>query len=191
MAMWMTINDTIINASNSIRAYSYLVKKVVFPVDVIPLISIIASSFVSMFLFIIAIVVSSMMGYIPNFFILVYSILAAYCFIIAFTRFSSAIVTVLPDFSQLLNIMMQLFFWFTPIVWNLQMVDGNFIISRVLRCVPFTYLVSSIRQAFIEENIITRGHGFYTIVFWVITLILYVWGNHIFKKTKKDFADVL
>ena len=191
MAMWMTVNDTIINASNSIRAYSYLVKKVVFPVDVIPLISTVASSFVSLFLFIIAIVVSSVFGYIPNPFILIYSIFAAYCFIIAFTRFTSAIVTVLPDFSQLLNILMQLFFWFTPIVWDLQMVSGHFIISRVLRCIPFTYLVSAIRQAFIGENIITRGHCFYTIVFWVITAILFVWGNHIFKKIKKDFADVL
>ena len=36
MSMWMTLNDMIISASNSIRAYSYLVKKVVFPVDVIP-----------------------------------------------------------------------------------------------------------------------------------------------------------
>ena len=71
MAMWMTVNDTIINASNSIRAYSYLVKKVVFPVDVIPLISTVASSFVSLFLFIIAIVVSSVFGYIPNPFILI------------------------------------------------------------------------------------------------------------------------
>ena len=39
MSMWMTVNDTIINASNSIRCYSYLVKKVVFPVDIIPIIS--------------------------------------------------------------------------------------------------------------------------------------------------------
>ena len=42
MSMWMTVNDSIISASNSIRAYSYLVKKVVFPFDVIPIISIIS-----------------------------------------------------------------------------------------------------------------------------------------------------
>ena len=53
MAMWMTINDGIIGASNSIRGYSYLVKKVVFPVDIIPLISLIANAFVSLFLIVI------------------------------------------------------------------------------------------------------------------------------------------
>lgn len=191
MSMWMTLNDSIISASNSIRAYSYLVKKVIFPVDTIPVISIIASSFVSMFLFLIAIIVSSIFGYVPNFFILIYAIFAAYCFIIALTRFTSAIVTVLPDFSQLLNIVMQLFFWFTPIVWDMQRVAAHPMIARVLQCIPFTYLVSSARQAFIHENIITKGHGVYTIIFWAITIILFIWGNHIFKKTRKDFSDVL
>lgn len=191
MSMWMTVNDSIINASNSIRAYSYLVKKVVFPVDVIPVIAVISSSFVSIFLFIISIVVSSLFGYIPNVFILLYALFAAYCFILSLTRFTSAIVTVLPDFSQLLNIVMQLFFWFTPIIWNIQMLATHQTILRVLQCIPFTYLVSSVRQAFIGENIITKGYGFYTIVFWLITLIIFMWGNHIFKKTKKDFSDVL
>ena len=189
--MWMTVNDTIINASNSIRAYSYLVKKVVFPVDTIPVISIISSAFVSIFLFIISIVVSAFFGYFPNLLILLYALFAAYCFIIAFTRFTSAITTLIPDFSQLLNIIMQIFFWFTPIVWNLQMVAAHPIIQRLLQCIPFTYLVTAARQAFIGENIITKGYGFYTIVFWAITIILFVWGNHVFKKSKKDFADVL
>ena len=31
----------------------------------------------------------------------------------------------------------------------------------------------------------------YTIIFWSITIIMFVWGNYIFKKSKKDFADVL
>ena len=61
MAMWQWINDSIMSASNSIRTYSYLVKKVVFPVDVIPVISIIASSFVGIFLFIILSTISTIL----------------------------------------------------------------------------------------------------------------------------------
>ncbi len=191
MSMWMTVNNTIIDASNSIRAYSYLVKKVVFPVDTIPMISIISSTFVSLFLFVISIIVSSCYGYIPNFFILIYAIFAAYCFIIAFTRITAAIVTVLPDFTQLLSIVMQLIFWFTPIVWNFEMLASHPIVERLLQCIPFTYLIGCARQAFIGERMITKGYGIYTLIFWCITLFLFVWGNHIFKKTKKDFADVL
>lgn len=191
MAMWLCLNDSIISASNSIRAYSYLVKKVVFPVDTIPIISIIASSFVALFLFIISTVICLIFGFRPNILMAIYILVAAYAFIIAVTRFTSAVTTLVPDFSQLLNILMQLFFWFTPIVWNLNMLSGHNTLLKIVQCMPFTYLVTGFREVFIEGNIVTQGHGIYTIAFWVITIVIFMWGNYIFKKSKKDFADVL
>ncbi len=192
MAMWMTINDGIIGASGSIRAYSYLVKKVVFPVDIIPLISILANSFVSIFLFIIATVVCILFGFVPNILKILYVIFAVYAFIISFTRLTSAVATLVPDFSNFLGIVMQLFMWFTPVVWDLSMVANHVTILRVLKCMPFTYLVTAFRECFMNSgNIMTSSHGFYTIVFWTITIVMFVWGNYIFKKSKKDFADVL
>ena len=191
MSIWMTLSDSILQASMSIRNYSYLVKKVVFPVDIIPIISIISNSFIALFLFAIAIIVCSIFGYVPNFGILLYVIIAAYAFIIAFTRFTSALTTLVPDFGQLLSIVMQLFFWFTPIIWNLNMVDGHPVIKTILMCSPFTYLATGMREAFIDESIITLNNGMFTIIFWAITLFMFLWGNHIFKKSKKDFADVL
>lgn len=191
MAIWQVINDSIMSASNSIRTYSYLVKKVVFPIDVIPVISIISSSFVALFLFVVATIVCIIYGFIPNVLQILYVIIATYAFIIAFTRFTSAITTLVPDFSQLLTILMQLFFWFTPIIWNISMLDAYPTVSKLVQCMPFTYLVTAFRGAFMEGNIVTQSNGIYTIVFWVITILIFLWGNYIFKKSKKDFADVL
>ena len=120
MAIWQCLNDSIMSASSAIRNYSYLVKKVVFPIDIIPIISLIGSSFVSIFLIIVATVVCSMFGYVPNILQAIYVVIAV-----------------------------------------------------------------------MGVNIITENHGIYTIVFWIITVIMYVWGNNVFKKNKKDFADVL
>jgi len=191
MAMWQWINDSIMSASMSIRSYSYLVKKVVFPVDVIPMISIVASSFVGLFLVVVALVVCLIFGYAPNVLKLIYVLFAMYAFIIAFTRFTSAITTVVPDFANLLGIAMQLFFWFTPIIWNLNMLEGHQTILKVIKCTPFTYLVTSFRDVFIEGNIISENNFVFTIVFWIITIFMFVWGNSVFKRNKKDFADVL
>lgn len=191
MAMWQCLNDSIISASGSIRTYSYLVKKVVFPVDIIPLISIVASSFVAIFLFVVATIVCIIFGYLPNILMLIYVIFAAYCFIIAFTRFTSAVTTLVPDFGNLLNIAMQLFFWFTPIIWNLSMVSNHHTLSTLMQCMPFTYLVTTFRQVFIEGNIVMDANWLYTIAFWVVTIVIFIWGNSIFKRSKKDFADVL
>ena len=191
MTMWQWINDSIMSASNSIRTYSYLVKKVVFPVNIIPVISIVASSFVGLFLIVIATVICIIYGYMPTVLLLIYAIIAVYAFTIAFTRFTSAITTVVPDFSNLLGIAMQLFFWFTPIVWNLGMLADKPILLKIMKCTPFTYLITTFRQVFIDENIVFAGNGIYTIIFWVVTIILFIWGNSIFKRTRKDFADVL
>lgn len=191
MAMWQWLNDSIMTASNSIRTYSYLVKKVVFPVDIIPTISIVSSSFVGLFLVTIAVILCLIYKFVPNILLLLYVIIAAYCFMLAFTRFTSAITTVVPDFSNLLGILMQLFFWFTPVIWNLSMLTEHPIILKIMQCTPFTYLVTAFRQVFINENIVFADYGLYTIVFWIIVLVMFVWGNAIFKRTKKDFADVL
>lgn len=191
MSMWMFCSDAILTASNSIRNYSYLVKKVVFPVDIIPIISLTSASFIGIFLMFIAVVVSSIFGYIPNFLNVLYILLCAIIFIIALTRLTSAITTVVPDFAQLLAIVIQLCMWFTPIVWNLSMIN-NQIFVKIFKCMPFTYLVEGFRQAFMENStIITDENYMFTAVFWVITIIIFMWGNRVFKKTKKDFADVL
>ena len=191
MAMWMCINDGIMSASTSIRAYSYLVKKVVFPVDVIPLISLFANSFVALFLFIIAAVVCVIYGFIPNFIIIIYAIFTTYIFLIAFTRFTSAIATVVPDFANLLGIAMQLFFWATPVVWDISLLIEHNTITKIIQCMPFTYLVTAYRNSFMGGNIVIENNYIYTIIFWIITIIMYVWGNFVFKRSKKDFADVL
>ena len=80
--------------------------------------------------------------------------------------------------------------WFTPIVWNLDMLSGN--ICVLFKAFPFTYLVEGFREAFISSStIIVEHHGMYTAIFWAVTILMFVWGDYVFRKNKKDFADVL
>ena len=66
------------------------------------------------------------------------------------------------------------------------------VLINVFKCSPFTYLVEGFRQAFMTNStVITEQNGIFTIVFWIITIIMFIWGNSVFKRTKKDFADVL
>ena len=191
MAMWLFLNDTILTASMSIRNYSYLVKKVIFPVDIIPLISMVSSSVVGLFLIFVAIMVCTIMGFFPNLLLILYILLCFYLFVISFTRITSAICTIIPDFSQLLNVVMQLLFWFTPIIWNLDMLKDHPTICSVMKSLPFTYLINGMRSAFINPSAFFKENWIATIVFWVVTLIFFAWGNKLFKRSKKEFADVL
>lgn len=191
MSMWMFLNDSIINASASIRTYSYLVKKVVFPVDIIPVISLTSTSIIGCFLFAISIAVCAIYGYVVNVIEFIYLLIAAYALIITITRFTSAICTLVPDFTQLLNVLMQLMFWFTPIMWNISMLANHQTLYKIVNCLPFTYLVNGLRRAFTGETHILAMHGIPTIIFWIIVVIMFFWSNYVFRKNKKDFADVL
>ena len=92
--------------------------------------------------------------------------------------FTSAVTTLVPDFSQLLNILMQLFFWFTTNSMEFEhKLSGHNTLLKIVQCMPFTYLVTGFREVFIEGNIVTQGHGIYTIAFWVITIAIFMWGK--------------
>ncbi len=192
MAMWTFLNDAILTASNSIRSYSYLVKKVVFPVDIIPVIALSSSSIIGIFLFAIATIVCACFGYIGNFVQVFYMIFCAIVFIVSFSRLTSALATLIPDVVQLISVCMQLFFWVTPIVWNLSMLETHHSLHTAVKCLPFTYLVTGFRDSFLgNTNIVTESNGMYSAIFWIFTIIIFIWGNAVFKKSKKDFADVL
>lgn len=194
MAIWQFLNDSVLNVTNSIRNYSYLVKKVLFPVDVIPTISLISSSIIAIFVIIVATIICMIYGYLPDFLLMLYYIFAALCFILGFTRLTSAITALVPDFGQLLAILMQILFWFSPIIWDLSYVAGmaGGFVLKIVKCMPFSYIIVGFRQAFVGGgNISTDSYGMYSIIFWILTIAINMWGNHIFKKCKKDFADVL
>ena len=71
------------------------------------------------------------------------------------------------------------------------MLANHQIVLTIVKCTPFTYLVTAFREVFIEGSIITENNFLFTIVFWLITIVMFIWGNSIFKRTRKDFADVL
>lgn len=188
-AIWMFLNEAIPLATNSIREYSYLVKKIAFPVDIIPLIKIFSGFIVTIVIILIVVIICMIMGYLPNVLLLLYYTFAALMFAIAFTRLTSALAVMLGDVSQIVSVFMQLMFWATPIVWNINTVAP--MLQHILKFNPFTYLVCGFRDIFISGNILGDANFIYTIVFWVITIAVLIYGNIVFNRNKNEFSDVL
>lgn len=99
----------------------------------------------------------------------------------------TAIATLVPDFANLLTIIMQLGFWITPIVWDLSMISNYPKILSCVKCITFTYLVTGFRGCFMGGNIVTRYNGVFTIIFWVTTIIMFAWEIIFLRKVKKIF----
>jgi teichoic acid transport system permease protein len=94
--------------------------------------------------------------------------------------------------AQLVNIFLQIGIWATPIMWNFDDVIEKipYWLQIVLKLNPMYYITSGYRDSFIS------GVGFWerpelTIYFWVLTIILFLLGTHVFKKLQPQFADSL
>ncbi len=189
IVMWTFLNEAILQATNSIREYNYLVKKIVFPIEVIPLIKVFSSVVIALFMLVLVLVISACMGYVPNILMLLYYSFSAMFFIISLTRLTSTLAVMLGDFVQIIPVVMQIMFWATPVVWNITTVDQN--IANIVKFNPLAYLICGYRETFTSGDIFFANSYIYTIVFWVINILLFIYSKKVFNKNKDEFADVI
>ena len=81
--------------------------------------------------------------------------------------------------------------WMTPIMWNIQMVQGRFPwLVNLLKLNPVFYIVQGYRDSMFAEKWFWE-RPVWTIYFWVLVLFIYISGTHVFQKLRPHFADVL
>lgn len=189
---WFFFSDALLGGTNALIEYSYLVKKVVFKISVLPIVKIISALFVHIFFTCFAILLSSFYGYLPSPYTLqvIYYAICAFVLILGLVYATSAIVVFFRDLTQIINIGLQVLIWMTPIMWEPEAMLSNQVVLNILRLNPMYYIVNGYRDS------IVRGIGFWvhwhwSIYFWAVTAILFAVGTIIFKRLKVHFADVL
>ncbi len=188
---WFYFSEAITNGTNALLEYSYLVKKVVFKISILPIIKLIAATFIHVFFICILLIVSTCYGYYPNVYtiqILYYSF-CMFVFVLALCYSTCAIVVFFRDLGQIINILLQVGMWATPILWDINMIhDERLIILFKLN--PLVYIVNGFRSSIYEETWFFE-HFYSSTYFWIITVTLFLIGSLIFKRLKVHFADVL
>lgn len=189
---WFFFSEGILNATNCLLEYSYLVKKVVFKVSVLPLVKILSALFVHLFFILFAVIVYIIMGKMPiiQMVQLGYYTICAVCLIIAISYFTCSIVPFFRDFGTIINILMQIGMWACPIMWDMTTLAIPDKVAFILKLNPMYYVVQGYRDSFMD------GVWFWerptmTIYFWVVTLIIGIIGFNIFRKLRVHFSDVL
>lgn len=120
---WFFFSDGIINATNSMLEYSYLVKKVVFRISILPIVKIISALFVHLFFMMFTVVVFLCYKYYPDVYTLqiFYYTFSMFVLILGLSYAACAMVIFFRDLGQIINILLQIFMWVTPIMWNYTM----------------------------------------------------------------------
>lgn len=187
---WFFFSEAITGGTMALLEYSYLVKKVVFKISVIPIIKIISASFTHIFFVCFMLVVYVCMGYTPDLYLLQipYYSLCLFLFVLALVYSTCAMVLFFRDLAQIINIGLQIGMWATPILWDLNTVPP--IMQFILKINPMYYIVNGFRSAMFEKTWFWQD--FYsTMYFWIVTVVFFGIGALIFRRLKVHFADVL
>lgn len=190
MFPWFFFSDSVSSATNSIIANSFLVKKIVFRVSLLPIIQITAALLVHVFFIVVLFVMFAVYGYMPNIYNLqiLYYLFAMICLSFGLSLITASLVVFLRDIGQLVSMCLQFCFWGTPIFWNIDMLPAKYQI--ILKINPMYYIIEGYRDAFIH-HIWFWQCGYTNFSFWLITILMIFFGMFLFKKLRPHFADVL
>ena len=100
-----------------------------------------------------------------------------------------SLVVFVRDLGQLINVILQILVWATPIMWNMDMIQNPTLIS-LLKLNPVVYIVTGYRDA-IYGDIWFFERFYSTVYFWIACAMLFGFGAIIYKRLKPHFADVL
>lgn len=192
MVPWFFFSDALSGGTRALLDYSYLVKKVVFQIDVLPIVKVISAIFVHLFFMAFAVLLYAIYGYYPDLYtlqILYYSVCMV-ILVLGLTYLTSSIVVFFRDLNQIINIVLQVGVWVTPIMWNMDTMDIAPVFKSILKLNPLYYIVQGYRDAFINKVAFWERPEL-TIYFWLFTIACVFLGNHVFKKLRMHFADVL
>lgn len=187
---WFYFSEALNNGTNALLEYSYLVKKVVFKISILPIIKVIAASFIHVFFVCILLIVAAIYGYYPTVYILqiFYYSACLFLFVLALCYTTCSIVVFFKDLGQIINIALQIGMWATPILWDISTLSAKWVV--ILKLNPLVYIVNGYRSAIYERQWFFEDF-FSTMYFWIITVLLFGIGALIFKRLKVHFADVL
>ncbi len=187
---WFYFNEAWNNGTNALREYDYLVKKVVFKISILPVIKVIAATFIHVFFVAVLLIVAALYGYYPSVYTLqlFYYSACLFVFVLALSYTTCAIVVFFKDLSQIINIILQIGIWATPILWDINGMDAKWLL--VLKLNPLVYIVEGYRSAIYRKEWFFQDF-FSTMYFWIATVVLFGLGAAIFRRLKVHFADVL
>lgn len=187
---WFYFNDGVLTTANCIVKNAYLVKKTLFPIELLVPVQIL-SALISHILFLgIIFVVVILNGIEMHFFRLnvFYFLFCSTLLIVGLGWLISSLEAFLKDISQILPIILNLWFWITPIVWDSNILPPQY--RFIFDFNPLFYIIEGYRGMLIyaEPRWPNVNEAIY---FWCLTILILSIGAMVFRRLRSEFADVI
>ena len=186
---WIFFTDALTSGCHCLVEYSYLVKKIRFNAILIPAVKLLSALFVHLFFIVVLCVMRLCYGlpFTVHAVQMLYYSAAAGLFTLGLVYLLSAFTVFFKDTVSIVNIIVQIGFWVTPVMWNEETMLSDEV-RHILKLNPMHYIVSGYRDCFLNETWLWNdsGNGLY---FWTVTIILLFVGIGVFRKLSPFFAD--
>ncbi len=191
---WFLLQETLSDGVNCIRKNSHLVNKMVFPIPTIPIFSVMSYCFSHLLMIaltVLVFVVAPGVGLTVRLVQIIYYFILFFLFCCITATFISALGVISRDFEQLIKAIMNVFFWLSPVLWQMDRIeDKHRALAMIIKLNPYNYFISGYRDAFLGGKWFWQHYAYtgYTLVFM---LAFALFTAHLFKKLSPEFADVL
>ncbi len=190
MFPWFYFAEGLSNGTNSIVANNFLVKKVVFRVSLLPIVSLMTALAIHAFFICCMFAMFLYYGYSAEVYWLQipYYLFALSVLLLGLSWLTSSVVVFFKDMGQFVAMMIQFGFWLTPIFWSMKMVPEKY--HWVVQLNPLVYIIDGYRNSMIYHQWFWEDINM-TIYFWLVTTGFFIVGGLTFRKLRPHFADVL
>lgn len=185
---WNFFSIAINRAAGTMLENGNIIKKVYFPREILP-ISIVLSEAINFLISTVIILAFVLFDGIPlTPYILYYPLilLVQSILILAISFIISAVTVYIRDIQHLISVVLQLFFYATPIVYAANTIPENF--AWILQYNPMTYIINGYRDIFLNQ---TAPDVKMLCILLVILIVVCAIGYMIFHKLQKGFAEEL
>ena len=190
MFPWFYFSEGLAQGTNSILANSFLVKKILFRVSLLPIIKLLSAITIHLFFIFFMYGMFIYYGYTPTIYWLqvFYYLFATSVLLLGLSWITSSIVVFFKDMEQLVAIIIQFGFWLTPIFWSMKIVPERY--HSLIELNPMVYIIEGYRDSMIYNRWFWEDISS-TVYFWSFTIVIFTVGAITFKKLRPHFADVL
>jgi ABC-type polysaccharide/polyol phosphate export permease len=184
---WLYFQDTVLRCCNSVVENSNLIRKTLFPSEILPISMTLSNVVTHLFGLAILLVVLLFSGQLSwaSLFLPVYLGLLI-VLALGLGWLFAALQVFLRDTYQVVSVGMVLWFWFTPIFYSMEMVPAR--LRFLILFNPLSYVVEGYRRSLLEARAPDLGH---LLALFASALIVFCVGGYVFRNTKREFIDVI
>lgn len=190
MIPWQFFSGTLNSLTNVIRSHSFLVRKGDLSLSILHVAKILSSLITLLVLIAICMIICAVYGYPPGFHSLqiIYYMLAMCLLLLGLGWITSATSIFVEDVTNVVNVVIQFGFWFTPIIWNLKIIPKKYLWIAKLN--PACYLITGFRDSLVYGTPVWVK-PMETLYFWGLTILVLLAGVIIFRRLKPHFGEVI